>query len=190
METSYLIWQEQALLELQAEREAKAKAAGQAVMGIAVIALGVLAAAASSGSSNDNTRSLGVTAGALGAIGGASLISNSFQTSREAEVHRDALNELGESINVDLATQVIEFEEQTVSLTGDAKGTVRPMAGVPAEDLCGGAHPQPETVSLRRRCPPTQGRPKQGHPKQGHPKQGCTRSLRRRHGKRTGDGSG
>ena len=49
------------------------------------------------------------------------MIGKGFQTSKEAKVHRDALNELGESIDVELAPQVVEFDEQTEKLTGDAK---------------------------------------------------------------------
>ncbi len=121
MEDSYLIWQEQSLLEIEAERDAKVKAAGQAALGVAFIALGVLAVAAGARSDNLNVQSLGASAGVVGAAGGVAALANSFQTSKEAEVHRNALNELGESIDVDLAPQVVEFEEKTVSLTGDAK---------------------------------------------------------------------
>ena len=52
---------------------------------------------------------------------GAALLSNSFQTSKEAEVHRDALAELGESIDIDLAARVVAFNEKTIELTGTAK---------------------------------------------------------------------
>ncbi|MBO6948498.1 MAG: hypothetical protein JJ855_11030 [Rhodospirillales bacterium] len=121
MDTSYLIWQEQSLLEIEAEREANQKAAAQAVGGIALIALGVLAAAAGARSNNYNKGTLGVTAGTVAAVGGGMLIGKSFETSEESKVHRDALNELGESIDVDLGPRVVSFEERTVELTGDAK---------------------------------------------------------------------
>ena len=52
---------------------------------------------------------------------GATLLSNSFQTSKEAEIHREALAELGQSIDIDLAPRVIAFNEKTVELTGTAK---------------------------------------------------------------------
>ena len=61
-----------------------------------------------------------VGAVAAGAVG-AAMLAESFQTSKEAEVHRDALNELGDSIDVDMGPRVVEFENETVSLTGDAK---------------------------------------------------------------------
>lgn len=121
MNDSYYMWQEQSLLEIQAERAAKRKAAGQAVAGIALIALAVLAAAAGSRSDNYNKQSAGVAGAVVAGAMGASLIGNSFQTSEEAKVHRDALAELGQSIDIEIAPQLIQFEEQTVQLTGDAK---------------------------------------------------------------------
>lgn len=121
MDDSYLMWQEFSLLEIQAEREAKIKAAGQAVAGIALIGLAILAAAAGAKSDNYNTQTAGVTGAVVAGVAGASLIGSSFQTSEEAKVHRDALAELGQSIDVELAPQVVEFEEKTVELTGDSK---------------------------------------------------------------------
>ena len=59
-------------------------------------------------------------AGVVVGVAGASLLQESFQTSKEAKVHRDALEELGQSIDLELAPQVIEFEEQTVELQGTA----------------------------------------------------------------------
>jgi len=121
METSYLIWQEQSLLEIEAEREVNRKAAGQAALGALTIGLAILAATAGSKSKS----AAGSTAGTIGAVAAGAvavgLFSESFQTAKEAKVHRDALNELGESIDVDLGPRVIEFEKQTVTLTGDAK---------------------------------------------------------------------
>jgi hypothetical protein len=121
METSYLIWQEQSLLEIEAEKEANMKAAGQAVAGVALITLAILAAAAGARSNSYDNQSMGATAGVVGAVGGGMLIAKSFETSEQSKVHRDALNELGESIDVDLGPRVISFEERTVELTGDAK---------------------------------------------------------------------
>lgn len=121
MDDSYLMWQEHSLLEIQAEREAKVKAAGEAVAGIALIGLAILAAAAGARSNNYNTQTAGLTGAVVAGVAGASLIGNSFQTSEEAKVHRDALAELGQSIDMELAPQVVEFEEKTVKLTGDAK---------------------------------------------------------------------
>lgn len=121
MDASYLIWQEQSLLEIEAEREVDRKAAGQAALGALSLGLAIFAATAGSRSSSQAGRSAGtVGAVAAGAVA-VGLFSESFQTAKEAKVHRDALNELGESIDVDLGPRVVEFDKQTVTLTGDAK---------------------------------------------------------------------
>jgi hypothetical protein len=122
MGSSYLIWQEQSLLEIQAKQDAQLKAAGEAVMGIAAIALAVAAVAAGSDSNiSPGTSTAAMTGGIVAGAAGISMLQKSFQTSDEAKVHRDTLNEVGESINVDLAPRVIAFEEKTLELTGDAK---------------------------------------------------------------------
>ena len=47
------------------------------------------------------------------------MLSSSFKSREEANLHKDAIEELGESINLDLAPQVVSFEEETVELTGN-----------------------------------------------------------------------
>jgi hypothetical protein len=122
MESSYLIWQEQSLLEIEAKQNAQLKAAGEAAMGIAAIALAVVAVASGSDSGgNVGTSTAVMTGGIVAGAAGISMLQKSFQTSDEVKVHRDTLNEVGESINVDLAPRVIAFEEKTLELTGDAK---------------------------------------------------------------------
>ncbi|MGZ0216736.1 MAG: hypothetical protein ACKVKP_11870 [Acidimicrobiales bacterium] len=121
MDSSYLIWQEQSLLEIKAKSEANKKAAGEALIGVAAITLAVVAIAAGAKSNNPGTGTAAMTGGILAGAAGVSMLQKSFQTSDEAKVHRDALNEVGESINVDLAPRVVAFEEKTVELTGDAK---------------------------------------------------------------------
>ena len=122
MESSYLIWQEQSLLEIRAKKDAQLKAAGEAVMGIAALALAVAAVAAGSDANVDaSTSTAAMTGGVVAGAAGISMLQKSFQTSEEVKVHRDTLNEVGESINVDLAPRVIDFEEKTLELTGDVK---------------------------------------------------------------------
>lgn len=121
MNDSYLMWQEQSLLEIKAERAADWKTFGQAVGGVALIALGVLAGVAGGRSNSVFAQSAGTTGLIVGGIGGAYLISQSFSTSAEAKVHRDSLNELGKSVDMELAPRVIAFEKESVELTGNAK---------------------------------------------------------------------
>ena len=121
MEASYLTWQEQSQLAIEAEREADAEATEQALLGVLGIGLAVLAAVAGANSDSAGASTAAMTGAAVAGVAGVSMLQESFQTSKEARVHRDALNELGESIDVDLAPQVIDFQKQTVELTGTAK---------------------------------------------------------------------
>tara|TARA_R110002110_G_scaffold376568_2_gene586728 strand:- start:238595 stop:239860 length:1266 start_codon:yes stop_codon:yes gene_type:complete len=121
MEESYLIWQEQSLFEIEARREANEKAVGEAALGVLAIGLGVLAVIAGSNSDSTAGRTAGVTGGVVAGTLGATLLSSSFQTSKEAKIHREALAELGESIDIDLGPRVVAFNEKTIELTGTAK---------------------------------------------------------------------
>jgi len=121
MKDSYLIWQEQSLFEVQAQRAARHKATGQAIGGVVLIGLAVLAAVWGADSDSIGSSTAGTTGAILGGMAGASLLSKSFNTSEEAKVHREALNELGQSIDMELSPQVIVFEKENVELTGNAK---------------------------------------------------------------------
>ncbi len=120
MAQSYATWQEQSRTEVLAKRKADQEATGKAVLGFLAIAAAIGLAAAS-GNSGHSGRSTAAGAGAVVAgVGGAVLLADSFRTSKESEFHRETLEELGESININLAPQVVEFEDKTKELTGDA----------------------------------------------------------------------
>ena len=115
-ERSYSVWQEQSLEESKARREASVRAAGQFILGGLALIVGVAAAVS-------DTSSSGVQSGlgTLGATVGGVLIAEGFQTRSEARVHRDALSEFGESLDLELSPQVVAFEDKTLSLSGDAR---------------------------------------------------------------------
>tara|TARA_Y100001936_G_scaffold211393_1_gene218847 strand:- start:3966 stop:5111 length:1146 start_codon:yes stop_codon:yes gene_type:complete len=121
MNDSYLLWQHQSLLEIKAKRSANYKAIGQAVGGAALIGLGVLSAIAGSGSRSAATQTASTLGLVAGGVGGAVLIGKSLESNDEANMHRDTLNELGQSVDMELAPKVIEFEKNSVELTGNAK---------------------------------------------------------------------
>ena len=117
MNESYAVWQEQSLKEVKAVREAEMEAIGEGIIGALAIVGAVALVVASQGDYNPTPSILGATA--AGAVG-VHMLGESFKTSKEAEVYRDALSELGQSIDLELAPQVIKFEKETVELTGDA----------------------------------------------------------------------
>jgi len=115
VESSYQTWQEAAFTESKAAREARSKAAWQAFAGILMIGLGAVAASNSSdySVSSDVAAISGITAGAV-------LLGSSAQNYQESKFHQETLMELGKDVDIEVAPQVIEFEEKTIQLTGDA----------------------------------------------------------------------
>ena len=111
--SSYQAWQEAAFTAAKAKRKAKGQAALKTLAGILAIGLGAVAA-----SNNDSDVGKVASVGAIGA--GAVLLSSGIQDYKESKFHQDTLTELGKSIDVEVAPQVIEFEEKTIELTGDA----------------------------------------------------------------------
>ncbi|WP_334127489.1 hypothetical protein [Sneathiella sp.] len=121
MSPSYAVWLKQAQEAEIAYSEAKSRQTAQVVGGVLLAILGVGLAAASHNSGN-YARSTGamVGAGAAG-IGSIMLFSESFKTSNETKFHAETLEELGKSLDSELAPQVVEFEGQTKELTGSAE---------------------------------------------------------------------
>ena len=116
-DSSYSAWQEHSLTEVKARNAARGRALAQGVVG-AVLAVGGAYSAVKGGrNSNAGQEVAGVTA----AIAGGVLIAKSFQNSAEGKVHAEALSELGESLDVEVAPQVVELEGTTAELTGDAR---------------------------------------------------------------------
>ena len=116
MQSSYAVWQEQSLVEAKAAREASGKALGQTILGGILVGLGTVAAIVND--DNSIAKGLGSVAGIAG---GSVLLAQGFQTRAEAKVHREALVELGSSLDLELAPRVVAFEGRTVELTGDAR---------------------------------------------------------------------
>ena len=85
------------------------------MIGIFAIGLGAVAA------HNNDDYSFAETVASVGAItAGAVLLSDSAQNYKESDFHHETLMELGRSVDIEVAPQVIEFEEKTIELTGDA----------------------------------------------------------------------
>ena len=120
-DASYAAWQEHSLTEVKARNEARGKALVQGVVGAALAVGGAYAAIKGNRDYNPGQEVAGVAA----TIAGAVLISKSFQSSSEGKVHAEALSELGESLDVEVAPQVVELEGATAELTGDAREQFR-----------------------------------------------------------------
>lgn len=121
MDDSYLKWQEASFIENQLRKEAERERTMKTIGGVLLIGLAIVAAITSGNNSNafgspDPTLA---TAAIASGMAGAWMLSGSFKSKEEAEFHKDAINELGESINIEMAPQVVSFEEETVELTGN-----------------------------------------------------------------------
>ncbi|THF61550.1 MAG: hypothetical protein E8F57_04295 [Methylophaga nitratireducenticrescens] len=116
MDDSYLAWQEASAAEMQLRKEANTKSMWKMIGGAVLI--GAAVAAATSGNSRNPNFGRDI-ATVAGGIGGAVLLTSGFKSREEAKFHQDALNELGESINLEMAPQVLSYEEESVELTGD-----------------------------------------------------------------------
>lgn len=116
MHNSYLAWQEASFTEKQLQKQAKKKGIYKTVSGLLLIALAV--AAASTRDSGDSNV-INDAATVAGGVGGALLIAGGFKSRKEAKFHQEALNELGESINLEMLPRVISYEDETVKLTGN-----------------------------------------------------------------------
>jgi hypothetical protein len=111
MRLPYDSWREQSYSETITLRELDASARRRFLAGTAVV-LGGLAAATSGG--NYATQ----TGGAVGVGAGAMLIKSGFDKRAEARIHMEALEELGQSLENEVAPRVISLDDRTITLTG------------------------------------------------------------------------
>ncbi|MEM7027168.1 MAG: hypothetical protein AAF410_02950 [Pseudomonadota bacterium] len=122
MEDSYLKWQEASFTEKKLRDEAQTEGVLKAIGGALLLGLSIAAAVSGNSSSSVNIGDVAQsTAVVAGGIAGAWMLSSSFQSFEEAKFHKESIDELGESVNMEMAPQVVSFEEETVELTGNAK---------------------------------------------------------------------
>ncbi len=110
MDKPYKQWRGQSYNEVVALRELQREALVRKIAGIATVIGGI----AASGSSNSSGRA----AGSVAVAGGAYMIKSGFDKSAESEMHIEALQELGDSLEAAIEPQVIELEDRTITLSG------------------------------------------------------------------------
>ena len=112
--TSYVAWQEHSMLSAKEMRKAKKKATTQAIIG-GLLLIGSAVAAGNSDSTASDVAAIGA------ATGGLVLLSKSFSANKEGKYHKGVLDELGQTVDIDVAEQVVQVEDATVVLKGDIK---------------------------------------------------------------------
>ncbi len=111
---SYHTWQEKTLPVVIAAEKAERKAIFGKIMG----GLAIIAGAVASKRDSSLGRDILTTATI---IGGGLLIKNGFGNSAEAKVQRATIDEMGESLDIEMDPQVMSLEQKTVKLTGTAQ---------------------------------------------------------------------
>ncbi|PCI76583.1 MAG: hypothetical protein COB20_10275 [SAR86 cluster bacterium] len=114
MRLPYDTWRALSYDETIELRELRASANRRFVAGAAAV-VGGLVAATSGG--NYATQ----TGGAVGVGAGAYLIKSGFDKRAEAKLHSDALEELGESLENEVAPRVFSLDDRTITLTGSVE---------------------------------------------------------------------
>ncbi len=110
MSNPYQEWRKLSYEEAIALQELKAESIRKLIAGAALVMAGI----AAQGSSDSATR----TAGNVAILGGGSVFKGGIDARTEAEIHVQALEELGLSLEAEIAPQIIELEDRTITLTG------------------------------------------------------------------------
>lgn len=111
MRLPYDSWREQSYAETEELRELRNSAKRRFIAGTAAV-IGGLAAATNGG--NYATQA----GGAVGVGAGAYLIKSGFDKQAEARIHMEALEELGQSLENEVAPRVINLDDRTITLSG------------------------------------------------------------------------
>lgn len=114
MRGPYDAWREMSYHETMSLDAAERSARRRFITGAVAIAGGI--AAVGSQSSAGSTM-----AGIVGVGAGAFLVRSGFDRSAEARMHVAALQELGESLQAEVAPRVIELDDRTIMLTGSVE---------------------------------------------------------------------
>lgn len=113
MERPYQAWRMNSYEELEAVRELKRQSRNRTIGGIIAIVAGI-AAAGNNGGSSQSAAAVSIGAGAL-------LIKSGLAKKAELQIHKDALIELGQSLEAAVEPRVIELENRTITLTGNVE---------------------------------------------------------------------
>lgn len=111
MEVPYNEWRSQSYDEIVAYNELRAAATRHKIAGAAAILGGIVAASSGSRSTR--------VGGQVGIYAGAELFKDGVGKKAESQMHLEAMDELGDSLSIDLSESVIELDDSTYTLQGD-----------------------------------------------------------------------
>ena len=113
MQTPYQEWRKLSYEEAVALQELKDESMRRLIAGGVAVLAGIAAASSSEGSSR--------AAGNVAIIGGGYLLKSGLEKRNEAQIHVEALEELGMSLEAEITPQVIELEDRTIMLSGNVE---------------------------------------------------------------------
>lgn len=111
MDEPYHEWRQASYEEVVAIKELQAQSRRQLLTGVIAV-IGGLAAQIDGDSATSRA------AGRIATIGGAYILKSGLQSRNETQMHVEALEELGASLEAEIAPRVIELEDRTVTLSG------------------------------------------------------------------------
>ena len=109
----YQEWRKLSYEEAMALQELKAESTRRRVAGGVAVLAGIAAASSSDSSSR--------AASNVAILGGGYLLKSGLEARNEAQIHVEALEELGMSLEAEITPQVIELEDRTVMLSGNVE---------------------------------------------------------------------
>jgi len=113
MEAPYQSWRTQNYDEVLATRHLKRQSRERTIGGIVTVIAGIVAA----GSNSSATRA----AGAVAIGSGAMLVKSGLAKKGEAQIHIEALAELGQSLEAEVEPRTVTLEDQTITLSGNVQ---------------------------------------------------------------------
>ncbi len=114
MTQPYQDWRKNSFEEVQALREVQSSARNRMLLGAAAVIAGIFGATTSNSS-------VGSTAGTVAVLGGVGIFQSGLQKRAESKIHAEALQELGNSFEAEVAPLVVDVEGKTITLTGSAE---------------------------------------------------------------------
>jgi hypothetical protein len=122
MDDSYDSWRQTSFSELEKEMRARSSARTRTVLGAAALIAAIFAPNSCSTYDSCRINNAARTAGTMGGIGA---VLSGLKKYADARVHADALKELTQSFQAEVAPQVVEVEGHTLRLTGTAEDQYR-----------------------------------------------------------------
>lgn len=114
MQAPYQEWRKLTYEEAIALEQIKAESRKELIIGGAAVLAGIYASA----NGND---SVARTAGNVAIMGGGYMVKSGLDKRNEAAIHVEALEELGASLEAEMTPQIIELNDQTITLTGSVQ---------------------------------------------------------------------